>query len=281
MNFDGVNKETNDCQTASNTENVKLFDGASFSAEGLSETEASEKKFDEKLDARGTEVLKEFRGSEEFSAKKEELSQLCFGEVATLYDDKLDYLSQCTEKYKELSLSRGEVPQEKLDSAQQKWEEALKEYDVHSAVLGEKNKETEEIKPSVTRTIAAAVFGVVGAIATPEELKEHKAYEKYIQIEQANKIEAEKGSRLPDLEIAGSSPEPPSPDNEEDGVSLSYDFETMYSEKQPEYQIDSVNVTAQYDPGKTAECSQQETAQTGGDGDPQPLSDRIEGTRRE
>ena len=86
MELDGVNNNAEQLQNTSDTEGIKVnFDGKNFSVEGLGETDPREEQFSEMLDTRKSEVLQEFRESEEFAEKKEELSRLDFGEVASLH----------------------------------------------------------------------------------------------------------------------------------------------------------------------------------------------------
>ena len=196
---------------------VITFDTESL--EIIAEKESLDNDFQELLDSRSSSILKEFRGSDEFSEKKRDLSELIYGEIAELHDDKQKYLVQCAEEYKKQWRRCSDDGDTDFISAQQKWENALKEYDVSSSVLNEKYNELEERKTSVAKTIFAGIMSVVGAISTPEDMKIDKMYGKYTQIEQQNEIEKGEISRYQAIEMSGSGPEPPTQKNNEEKFS--------------------------------------------------------------
>ena len=171
MDFDGVKNKADQHHDTSNKGCFNVcFDGHECSLERM-ETDQPKARFSEMLASRSSDVIKEFRASGEFKEKKDELSQLCFGEVASLHEDKLVHLEQCTEEYKEQYLAGQPVSPEAMKNAQQAWEDALKEYDVSSALLGEKqkeltNNEAAEEKSSLFSKLGAAA-GIAGILTSP------------------------------------------------------------------------------------------------------------------
>lgn len=246
MELDGVNNNTEQLQNTSDTEGIKVnFDGKNFSVEGLGETDPREERFSEMLDTRKSEVLQEFRESEEFAEKKEELSRLDFGEVASLHEDKIKYLDQCTEEYKEQYLAGESVSPEDMEAAQQTWEEALKEYAVNSAVLGEKQKEGHEQKEETWVDKVKDVAGKAGAVwgiattlsaGAPESTEDVAAlFGKYMSKETKPGIErsVEEGNELAaaEADVISAGPEPPEKDQYSVQASFAVESDWKFEEQ--------------------------------------------------
>ena len=158
MDFDGVKTQADQRQNTSDESCVKVnFDGRECFSDGIFEAEQREVLFSEMLASRSSDVVKEFRASREFTEKKDELSRLCFGEVASLHEDKLAHLDKCTEEYKEQYLAGQTVSPDDMKNVQQLWDDALKEYDVSSAVLEEKQKELTVNGPAEKESFFAII----------------------------------------------------------------------------------------------------------------------------
>lgn len=240
MNLDAVKNEANDKQDALNEESFNIdFDSV------VTSDDVQEDQFEEMLDKQRSDVLKEFRESKEFSEKKEELSQLSFGEIASLHQDKLENLAQCTDEYKELYLAGRYGSPEDVETAQQQWEEACKECDVSSIVLNEKTKELRESdkeeanndgKESIKEKMSAlgAGIGIVATLMTPvpENSEEMTAlYAKFERYEQQAEREKEKyspSSVAEPFESGGPEPKPEPSSGNEGGINASFSLESGY-----------------------------------------------------
>ena len=240
MDFDGVKNKADQLQNTSDEGCFKVcFDGKECSLES-GETDQQEEFF-EMLASRSSDVIKEFRASGEFTEKKDELSQLCFGEVASLHEDKLAHLDQCTKEYKEQYLAGQYVPPEDMENAQQVWEDALKEYDVSSAVLNEKQKELTNNEPAEKESSLFSTLGTAAGIAgvlispAPEEIESMTAlFGKYMFYENKAGIERtmeedKVRSAVDDAVVCDGGPEPPAPAEDLGRIQASFSLDSDYS----------------------------------------------------
>lgn len=242
MDFDGVKTQADQRQNTSDESCVKVnFDGRECFSDGIFEAEQREVLFSEMLASRSSDVVKEFRASREFTEKKDELSRLCFGEVASLHEDKLAHLDKCTEEYKEQYLAGQTVSPDDMKNVQQLWDDALKEYDVSSAVLEEKQKELTVNGPAEKESSLLSKFGSAAGIAAiltspvPENTESIAAlFGKYMFYENKAGVERamEEGqcrSAVDDTVVCDSGPESSAPAEDFGSIQASFSLDSDYS----------------------------------------------------
>ena len=247
MDFDSTKNNTENLNTSDRTDFSKVvFDNVSSPFEKIAETEALEKDFEKMLDSRRLEVLKDYRDSDEFSEKKKDLSDFVFGEVAELHIDKQEYLAECTDEYKKEWINSKDDSDADLTDVQQKWENALKDCDVCSAVLEEKREDQEEKKESsFGKTAAAVALSLLTTFSTPEHMESAGAWADAKGIEEEQKDGENKNSLFEEKKIADGGPNPePEKNSMEINGDVSYAADYQLFDQPTDY---SQNVSVTYD----------------------------------